>query len=149
MEPSCCVSRMVLAVVALIMHTLAERFQRALMAEAPGRLSVMWLMQLLRKFVALLMEEAAALVLGVATFAVLARALRVEDFGTVSFAMSTALMLGVLIDMGQNSHLSRLTAQDPRNAGAPLSRVVANKAVIGLMVMCVASAGLTIAGFSA
>jgi O-antigen/teichoic acid export membrane protein len=91
--------------------------------------------------------EAAARVLGVASFVVLARALPIADFGTFSFAMSTALVTGVLIDMGQNTHLGRVVARNPERASVPLSQVLLNKAVLGGLAVVAVSIVLLLVGF--
>lgn len=105
-------------------------------------------MQLVRKSLTLLSGEAAARVLGILSFALLARALSLADFGTLSFAMSTALMVGVLIDMGQNSHLSRMVARNPGCASDTLSRALVNKAALGGLAAVAVSAVFLLFGFS-
>ncbi len=105
-------------------------------------------MGLIRKSLTLLLGEGAARALGILSFALLARFLSLEDFGTFSFAMSTALMLAVLIDMGQNSHLTRLTAKDPRSIGPSLARAILNKTAVGIVVVILTGAVLLAFDFS-
>lgn len=106
-------------------------------------------MRILRQALTLLSGEAAARILGVLIFALLARVLGLEDFGTLSFAMSTALMLSVLVDIGQNSHLGRLVARAPADASGSLSKVLTNKAIVGGIVIVVLVLALGGLGFSA
>jgi len=106
-------------------------------------------MQLVRKSLTLLTGEAGARALGILTFALLARALSLPDFGTFSFATSAALMLAVFIDMGQNSHLVRLASRDPDGVSRPLQRVLLNKALFGVMGVLGVSLALRAVGFSA
>lgn len=62
--------------------------------------------------------------------------------------MSTALMVGVLIDMGQNSHLGRLVARDPDCASGSLSRVLLNKLGLGVLAAAGVAVVLSLLGFS-
>lgn len=104
-------------------------------------------MSLLRKTLTLSLGEGAARVLGVIVFALLARALSLRDFGSFSFAMNLALMLGVVVDMGQNSHLVRLVAREPERGPSAIARVSLNKAVLGAATIVVVSLALFLTGF--
>jgi O-antigen/teichoic acid export membrane protein len=93
--------------------------------------------------------EGGARLIGVATFALLARALGVSDFGTFSFALSTALLLGVLVDMGQNVHLGRVVARDSETGATAFPRVVLNKLVLAAGVLLAVWLVLPVFGFNA
>jgi len=104
-------------------------------------------MSLLRKTFTLLVGETAARILGIAVFALLARVLGLGGFGSFSFAVSVALMLGVVIDMGQNAHLGRLVASEPQVEQSVIARVFMNKLLLGSAVIVVSASILVLAGF--
>jgi O-antigen/teichoic acid export membrane protein len=105
-------------------------------------------MRLFRSFLTLLAGEGGARILGVASFALLARSLSLADFGTFSFAMSTALMLAVFIDMGQNNHLGRLAGRGDSDVNSSLKCVLRNKCCLGGLGVFVVALGLRLVGFS-
>lgn len=105
-------------------------------------------MGLMHKTLTLLRGEVAARVLGILLFAVLARAVSIDDFGTLNFAMNAAMMAGVFVDMGQNAHLGRLIARESDQANHVIGEMITNKAVLGVVAVVVMSGGLGVAGFA-
>lgn len=89
-----------------------------------------------RQALTLLTGEMAARILGVVTFAILARSLGVERFGMFTLAMSLAMMLGLVVDFGQNSHLGRVVSWDNETGPAAFRGVLINKLVtaVGIIV---------------
>jgi O-antigen/teichoic acid export membrane protein len=75
----------------------------------------------------------AARLLGVGTFIVLARALGVARFGVFTYAMSLALTIGVVIDMGQATYVGRLVAADPETGPMSFGHALLNKTVLTLV----------------
>lgn len=75
----------------------------------------------------------AARLLGMGTFVVLARALGVESFGVFTYAMSVALTVGVMVDMGQTTHLGRVVAADPEEGARSFGHVFLNTLVLTLL----------------
>ncbi len=103
---------------------------------------------MIRRVFALATGEFGARLIGVLTFALLGRGLGVSGFGTFSFAMSCALIVGVMVDMGQNAHLGRVVARDRKASGLMFPHVVGNKLLLTLVVIPILYAGLTLAGFT-
>lgn len=85
-----------------------------------------------------------ARMLGVAVFILLARALGVDRFGIFGFAMSVALLLEVIIDMGQSSHVGRIVARGSDRAQR-FGALIANKSVLA----CIAAVAAGCASFAA
>lgn len=101
-----------------------------------------------RKLFVLLLGEGAARVLGVITFAMLARALGLADLGVFSFGMSLALVLECVMDFGQTAHVGRTVAEDP-DTGLPRFRLAAsNKVIIAAGLGAIAAAAMLLADFS-
>lgn len=94
-------------------------------------------MSLLRRSFLLGLGAGAARLLGAGILIVLARVLGVERFGIFGYAMSVALLLEVIIDMGQSVHLGRVVARDPEDGPSAFGDVALNK----LVVTAVLSAG--------
>lgn len=90
------------------------------------------MLTLLRRALTLGAGEGAARILGVVVFAVAARALPLASFGVFSFAVSVGLMLGVLIDAGQNAHVGRVGARDAASGSATMVAAMVNKLWLGL-----------------
>jgi PST family polysaccharide transporter len=103
---------------------------------------------LIRKIATLAAGEFGARVLGILNFALLARALGVDGFGTFSFAMSFALVVGVAVDMGQNVHLGRVVARHGEEGALAFGQVVRNKIALTLAVLPLLYLGFMFAGFS-
>jgi len=72
-----------------------------------------------------------ARVLDFAYFLLLARALGVQRFGLLAFAIAYTLMFGVLADLGITTVFTRDVAREPRRARALLGDAVALKLVLG------------------
>lgn len=103
---------------------------------------------LVRRSGILLVGEGAARFLGAVTFAVLARRLGAHDFGIFSFAMSFALVAGMAIDLGQNTHLGRVVARDPVRGPSAFAAVATNKLWLSFCVLLAGLGVLTLLGFS-
>lgn len=93
---------------------------------APVRLGVTHL-SLLRKTFVLGLGAGGARILGAGILILLARVLGVTDFGKFGFAMSVALLLEVVIDMGQSTHIGRLVAHDPDSGPDGFGDLALNK----------------------
>lgn len=103
----------------------------------------------IRKLLVLLVGEGAARLLGVATFAVLARALGLADLGIFSFGMSLALVLECLMDFGQNAQLGRAVAEDPEQGLFQFTHAAANKTLIAVVLAVAAALVMSLGRFSA
>ncbi len=103
----------------------------------------------IRKLFVLLVGEGAARLLGVATFAVLARALGLADLGVFSFGISLALVLECLMDFGQNAQLGKAVAEDAETGLAQFTHAAANKTGIGVVLAALVALVMTVARFSA
>ncbi|MBN2247174.1 MAG: flippase [Coriobacteriia bacterium] len=101
-------------------------------------------MSLVRKVVTLALGEGAARALGVVVYVVIARALGVEGFGVFSFAMGTALLASVVIDMGQNPHLGRTVSRGGADESHVFARVTVNKLLSGTVIVMAVFAGMTL-----
>ncbi len=102
-----------------------------------------------RKLFVLLVGEGAARVLGVATFALLARALGLSDLGVFSFGMSLALVLECVMDFGQNAQLGRAVAEDPSVGLFQFTHAASNKTLIAVVLSLIVAAVMAIGRFSA
>lgn len=102
----------------------------------------------LRRLFTLLLGEGAARVLGVATFALLARALGLNDIGIFSFGMSLALVLECVMDFGQNAHVGRVVAEDPREGLPQFTLAASNKVLIAVGLCAVVGLVMVLARFS-
>ncbi|MDO9108366.1 MAG: oligosaccharide flippase family protein, partial [Coriobacteriia bacterium] len=91
-------------------------------------------MSLLRKATTLAFGEGLARVFGVVVYVLIARELGVAGFGVFSFAMGTALLAGVVIDMGQNSHLGRTIPGGGHEHAHLYARMTFNKLLFGLAI---------------
>ncbi|MRR10953.1 hypothetical protein EG835_00315 [bacterium] len=101
-------------------------------------------MSLLRKAATLALGEGAARIMGVVVYVVIARALGVTGFGVFSFAMGTALLAAVVIDMGQNSHLGRTVSRGGLEHAHVYARMTANKLVVGAVIIAGGFAVMTV-----
>ncbi|KAF0207640.1 MAG: oligosaccharide flippase family protein [Actinomycetota bacterium] len=101
-----------------------------------------------RKLFVLLLGEGAARILGVATFALLARALGLADLGVFSFGMSLALVLECVMDFGQNAQLGRVVAQDPKAGLFQFTHAASNKTLIAIALSAVVAAVMYFGRFS-
>jgi O-antigen/teichoic acid export membrane protein len=104
---------------------------------------------LVRRLLVLATGEGGARVLGILTFAVLARALGVSGLGVFSFGMSLALILECLMDFGQNAQVGLLVAQDPEEGAASQPLAAGNKIIIGAVLAGLAAAIMSFARFGA
>lgn len=102
----------------------------------------------IRKLLVLLVGEGAARLLGVATFAVLARALGLADLGVFSFGMSLALVLECIMDFGQNAQLGRDVAEDPEQGLFQFTHAAANKTLIAALLAAAAALVMSVGRFS-
>jgi O-antigen/teichoic acid export membrane protein len=105
--------------------------------------------RLIRRVLVLLTGEGAARVLGIVTVAILARALGVEGFGILVYAMSLALVMSVGIDMGQILHVGRLVAKDEESGGRTFVHVALNQAILTVVFAVIACAGIALTGAKA
>lgn len=87
-------------------------------------------MILARRVLLLATGEGAARALGVLASIVLARVLGVTGFGDFMSAMSLALVLMVVIDLGQNVHLSRVTSRNEDSGSFILTHILMNKLLL-------------------
>lgn len=101
-------------------------------------------MSLRKKTLVLGVGEGAARLLGVLIYALLARALTVAEFGVFSAAMTTALLVGVIVDFGQNAHVGRVAAREQTDGAGVLRAALVNKAVSGLLIAMLAVAGASL-----
>lgn len=104
---------------------------------------------MLRKSFLLGLGAGAARLLGAGILVVLARVLGVERFGIFAYAMSVALLLEVVIDMGQSVHLGRVVAQDPEAGPASFGDVALNKLLVTALLATAAFAFIRLTGTSA
>ena len=95
-------------------------------------------MGLVRKAATLAFGEGLARVFGVVVYVLIARELGVAGFGVFSFAMGTALLAGVVIDMGQNSHLGRTIPGGGHEHAHLYARMTFNKLLSGAAIIVVA-----------
>ncbi len=102
-----------------------------------------------RKLFVLLLGEGAARVLGVATFALLARALGLSDLGVFSFGMSLALVLECVMDFGQNAQLGRAVAENPAVGLFQFTHAASNKTLIAIALSAVVGLVMVVGRFSA
>jgi O-antigen/teichoic acid export membrane protein len=102
-----------------------------------------------RKLFVLLVGEGAARILGVVTFAVLARALGLADLGIFSFGMSLALVLECVMDFGQNAQLGRAVAEDPSVGLFQFTHAASNKTLIAVALSAVVTTVMVVGRFSA
>lgn len=102
-------------------------------------------MGLLRKATTLAFGEGLARVFGVVVYVLIARVLGVDGFGVFSFAMGTALLAGVVIDMGQNSHLGRTIPSGGHEHTHLYARMTFNKLLSGLFITATAFLVMTLA----
>jgi len=95
-------------------------------------------MKFLRKVFTLAVGEGLARVLGVITSVIIARSLGVAGFGSFSAIFAVALILLVFVDLGQNTHLTRMGSRDSRMCGGVLRDVTVNKVVSTVVVAALA-----------
>jgi O-antigen/teichoic acid export membrane protein len=105
-------------------------------------------MSLLRKTFVLGLGAGAARLLGAAILVLLARVLGVERFGIFGYAMSVALLLEVVIDMGQSVNVARLVARDERS-GSAFGELALNKLALTAVGALAAGLFVRLAGTSA
>lgn len=105
--------------------------------------------RVVRKLFVLLLGEGAARLLGVATFAALARALGLEHLGIFSFGMSLALVLECVMDFGQNAHIGRIVAENPEEGLPQFALAASNKTLIGAALAAIVAVVMVLAGSSA
>ena len=101
---------------------------------------------LFRRALALATGSAGARLLGMGTFIVLARALGVERFGVFTYAMSLALTIGVLIDLGQTAHIGRVVAVGGERGTRAFGHLAANKAVLTVVAVAAVTTVARLAG---
>jgi len=102
-----------------------------------------------RKLFVLLVGEGAARILGVVTFALLARALGISNLGVFSFGMSLALVLECVMDFGQNAQLGRVVAEDPEAGLFQFTHAASNKTLIALALAAIVAIVMIVGRFSA
>ncbi len=105
--------------------------------------------RVVRKLFVLLLGEGAARLLGVATFALLARALGLEHLGIFSFGMSLALVLECVMDFGQNAHIGRIVAENPEEGLPQFALAASNKTLIAAVLGAVVTVVMALAGSAA
>lgn len=106
-------------------------------------------MSLLRKTFVLGLGSGAARLLGAAILVLLARLLGVARFGIFGYAMSVALLLEVVIDMGQTVHVGRVVAHDPAEGPGSFGELAATKVVLTTVFALGAFAVIRLSGASA
>lgn len=104
--------------------------------------------RVIRRLFVLLLGEGAARILGVATFALLARALGLADIGVFSFGMSLALVLECVMDFGQNAQVGRVVAEDPESGLPQFTLAASNKTLIAVALSAIVAATMLIGDFS-
>ncbi|MBU4556725.1 MAG: flippase [Actinobacteria bacterium] len=106
-------------------------------------------MGIVRKATTLAFGEGLARVFGVVVYVFIARVLGVAGFGIFSFAMGTALLAGVMIDMGQSSHLGRTIPGGGLEHTHLYARMTFNKLLSGVVITAVAFLVMKLAGVDA
>ena len=85
------------------------------------------------KLIVLTTGEGAARVLGIFTFAVLARAMGVSGFGVFSFGLSLAMILECFMDLGQAAQVGIRVADDSVDGLRNHPMAATNKILICLL----------------
>ncbi|MGB4592307.1 MAG: oligosaccharide flippase family protein [Coriobacteriia bacterium] len=104
--------------------------------------------KVIRRLFVLLVGEGAARILGVATFALLARALGLADIGVFSFGMSLALVLECVMDFGQNAQVGRVVAEDPESGLPQFALAASNKTLIAVALGAIVAITMVLGDFS-